>query len=712
MSDQIGKQYPFFQLAKALAAANPAQADKWRNVLAGMQLGDILIGSRTPVVDMPVWATPEIMRGGFATGAFAAGGPLQPHEEELADRLSLADRDTQRTRAALNAWHLGDAGLAHLHEMARSGRFDAQTPEETALLAIALLSQDHPENCDHILNAITPYFDRLRFFPAPAQYPVGNAVHVGNVGQLRKILKKLRPSDEILRQSASLSQWLPLYDRLVDLLAEPDDSGWPTRARAWMSQYDTADRRDMSRRWSDQDRPFQRCRRALEQRLSQKGLTAGQQRYVDLVIARRARKYGTGADRDLYREIQTEQEVELRFDALAKVMLQRVKDLPDSGGIGDIDQLIAPIAGAEARPGARAGASLPGSVVRKAMSARIAPIAELVQDGQITSPEVLASLLPQITADLHASGFADPAARNVFAALYRAFRRRRSVLLVDLQSQIGIDELPWASALLDIRQTSADDTAISAEALREIVTLCLTHFPQVQLPNPLVEELLRLAQRAGLDIPLTRELAADIFMGEFSKPFEKAACIALQRYRGTPYASYYTLPDQIVEGQLGRICAQRAGQNGRSWFAATNGKIIEQQLILTTHGLAPLFARLDLPGLDFAAMAQHCFGWICNRLGACYPHRYAELVMLKKMAYAWRQMILFLSELPKAERSAAMDMIEGIFAQQPYELRQRFHAAIVGLRQAMAGHGPDTAGGRIFLGWTHGQHPFASASGK
>ena len=59
-----------------------------------------------------------------------------------------------------------------------------------------------------------------------------------------------------------------------------------------------------------------------------------------------------------------------------------------------------------------------------------------------------------MTSGLHAVGIADPLLRQLYAAIYRAFRRRRSLLLLDLQSQVRIEELPWVAAIDQFRSGS------------------------------------------------------------------------------------------------------------------------------------------------------------------------------------------------------------------------------------------------------------------
>lgn len=708
MSQSIGDLYAQFQLAKALSSGASGKVAQWREVLAGMRTGDLRIGDRAPVIGMPVWATPEIVRGGFATGAYAAGGALRPHELALAETLNLDPTDTGRLRSSLNLWHLSDPGLARLRDMAESGCFETDTPEESALLAVALLAERAPQAADAILDAITPFFDRLRFYPVPANDPRPDGVFVQTIGDLRRALARKRPSDAVRRQEAALTLWIPLYDRLVDLLSEPVTEDWFHRANTWLQDYRRAEGKDMARRWARPDGPFQSCRAALEQRCHEGPLSAEQERYVSLVIERRAAKYGRGEERDAYRADQARQNVEVWLDALAAALLARLEGLPGDRGVEDVLPLLAPIAEQEARPGAKAGSELLPSFARKVSAVQLAPVSDLVRGGQIASPEVLAAVLPQITANLHARGFADPATGTVFASLYRSFRLRRSLLLLDLQSQIQLPELPWAAALLEWRKTESADRDLALAALREIATLALEHFSYVQFPNSLTEEMLRLAQRANLPTPFTRELAADIFMGEFSETFEKAAALALKRYAGTLYARYYDLPAAVARGRFAELCFERAGarlSGNRS--VAWNGMVIEQQLILTTHNLAAVFDAMDLSNLDHGALARQCFDWICRRLQRPGPDWRSRLQGLKNAAYAWRQMIVFLSELDADRQSRAWAPIEETFAAQPEAFRGRFDPAMIGLRNALTGAPPDANGGRAFLGWALDRHPFA-----
>jgi hypothetical protein len=106
---RVGPEYPFGQLAKAFVTAlthedaetrerAERRADRWLAVLDGMASGRLAIGSRTPVADLPAWVTPEVIRGGFATGSAAAGIPLEPWE-----RIRAREAGVERTRAGSSA---------------------------------------------------------------------------------------------------------------------------------------------------------------------------------------------------------------------------------------------------------------------------------------------------------------------------------------------------------------------------------------------------------------------------------------------------------------------------------------------------------------------------------------------------------------------------------------------------------------------------------
>ena len=323
----------------------------------------------------------------------------------------------------------------------------------------------------------------------------------------------------------------------------------------------------------------------------------------------------------------------------------------------------------------------------------------------------------------------------LYAAIYRAFRRRRSLLLLNLEKQVRMEELPWVAAVEPFRRQDFTTREVSQRAFKDVVTLTLRAFPQAILPNKLLQELGALAKGAEMKVPLVEELAADIFMDNFSPKFIEAAKRAAELLDGSLYARYFgldcaairklpeTKPEpkkpwfrrQIsnVPNPFVEMCIARAGVNSApGWDVARNGMVIEQAQILTTHNLAILFDAFNLAEElrgELHGMAERCFRWICRRQQAKSDEWHAKLIMLKNTAYAWRQMIFYLSHLPGDEVQAFLAWAEGHLREQSEDFRVRFAPALQGLVAAHAGYSlddlsPQTEAARCFLGWTKTRH--------
>ncbi len=205
--------------------------------------------------------------------------------------------------------------------------------------------------------------------------------------------------------------------------------------------------------------------------------------------------------------------------ALARVVVQRMAALPSDRGIESTDAVLAPT---------EEGTAIP-KAIRSAVERALAGTPEtLIASGVVPSAEVLAELVPPIAAATIAHAYPDERLATLMAATYEAFRRRRSLLLLNLEHQVTVDELPWVRAVAGFR--GGNDGA--RDAFVRLGELALDAFPATPLPNPLIAELDTLAREAKLDLPFTEELAADIFMGRFSPKFKRAAQLAADPARG------------------------------------------------------------------------------------------------------------------------------------------------------------------------------------
>jgi hypothetical protein len=247
------------------------------------------------------------------------------------------------------------------------------------------------------------------------------------------------------------------------------------------------------------------------------------------------------------REQQAAEAARPTHHALAQVLLARLSELPEEAGLPSVEWVVAPVAEDEARrTGVTAGSEMPAALCRMVERALSAPIGALVERGVIPSAEVLAELVPQLVASATAVSYRDEALRSLMAAVYRAFRNRRSLLLLNLEHQVRLEELPWVRAVAGHRRRGDRVQAQARDALVQLGELALQGFPGTILPNPLIQELGALTRQAIMDVPLVEELAADIFMGTFSAKFLQAAQLAGELLEGTLYERYYGIDYAVV----------------------------------------------------------------------------------------------------------------------------------------------------------------------
>ncbi|UGQ09877.1 hypothetical protein LO772_23655 [Yinghuangia sp. ASG 101] len=742
----IDTGYPAAQLAKAFttarhhedAATREAAAQRlrtWRDVIAGMSDGTLAVGSRTPVAGLPAWVTPEVVRGGFATGDAAAGGPPTAHELATARQARLPGAD----RAALFRHHLTDAGLAELDALLDSGHYEVDVPEEAALLTVAwLLRSGDRLAALTLVDEIRPFADRLRFAPRPTdtRAPDGSVVHRETVGDVRAALRARRPQAAVAAMNEALAVWNPFADRLLEhwletvsdgVVARVEPDGWRERGRELLARYRVlASTHTLCTKHRKPKENVAILRSALEELLADTGRprplsprTLGRLRHaVDAMVARRGRP-GSARHGEL-RARQAADAARVTWYELAQLLLARLGETPDAVGLPATDWVVAPLTRDEAdslRPGVAAGGGIPDAMARVVLRALSAPVATLVERGVIPSAEVLADLVPRLVASTTALDYHDEALRTLVAATYRAFANRRSLLLVNLQHQVGIDELPWLRAVRPYRRPTGDSLGHARTALVEIAALTLRAFPATILPNPMIRQLGTLARQARIDVPFTEELAADIFMGTFSDKFLRAAHGAADVLEGSLYARYYGIDYAAIRALGSRgtssvtpfaaLCRERAGvPRGGSWVAA-NGTVIEQAQILTTHNLAALVHPVGMDAGGAPDLARAAFAGVC-RLVRQVDGNPRPLGTIKDAAYAWRQAVFFMALCGLEDQITVMAAMQDHARRQPDHAVRRLSPVLTGLRHVLAGGGLDDgdapAHARRFLGWSTDGH--------
>ncbi|NYI04710.1 hypothetical protein [Allostreptomyces psammosilenae] len=742
----LGSGYPARELARAFQTAlthddvetrerAEGRVQRWRTVLAGMADGRLRIGSSAPVAGLPAWVTPEVVRGGFATGAAAAGGPMLPHEVEAARRAGVpADR------RALFAHHLTEPGMRELIGVLTSGAYEIHVPEEAALLTVAWLVQDgDASSATRLVDVLEPFADRLRFTPRPAPEPLPAltaAAYRHTVGQVSQVMAGRRRNPAVEAMNEALTVWNPFADRLLAhwmhtvedgrVLQRRPDADWLRQAALLLEEYrHLAAEHTLCGRHRRPKENLAILRTALEDVVAGRTLSARQrgllQHAVDAMVRRRG---APGSTRLLaLRARQAGDAARPSHHALAQLLVRRLADLPQQVGTPLAEQFVGPVTEAEQRrTGLPAGTPIPDHLAQIVRQALAAPVGELIERGVVPSAEVLAEIVPQLVAPTMAAAYPDPRLRRLMGATYGAFRNRRSLLLVDLQRQTRFEDLPWVRAVAS-RRRSGDGAGQSATAtLRHPGELALDAFPATVLPNPLVRELNTLARAGGVPVPLVEELAADIFTGTFTNRFVEATRVAADLLHGSLYAAYYGIDYPAVLAALAgastrghragkafaRLCRDRAGTAGGA--VAANGMVIEQAQILTTHNLAALAGPIGAtPQSGWAELARRAFTTVC-RLTARLEGNPRPLGTIKNAAYAWRQVIFHLSLADAAERAATVSWLEREASRHPGHVRARLAPVLAGLDRVHAGGSLDPDGGedlgqaRRFLGWSATGH--------
>ncbi|MYY04471.1 MULTISPECIES: hypothetical protein [unclassified Streptomyces] len=707
------------------------RVDRWRAVLTGMADGTLTIGSRTPVAGLPAWVTPEVVRGGFVTSEPSAGGPLQPYEHELASHAGVPAE-----RRALFTYCLTEAGLARLYGLLDSGRYEITVPEEGALLTVAwLVRAQDTAGALGLVETLAPFADRLRFTPRPAALPAptARAVHRRTVAEARATLARRRPNTAIETQREALTVWQPFADELLTHWLETagpgpvadraPDEAWRERGAALLRRYrELAAAHTLCTAHRDPKGNAGILRGALEETVAGRPLTPrrlGLLRHAVESMVRKRGRPGSAGHTEL-RAQQAAQAARPSHHAFAQLVLHRLSALAQHAGAADTAPLVTAVSPDEARHTALpAGAAVPAPLRTVVENALSAPLATLVERGVVTSAEVLAELVPQLVAATGAQSYRDEALRTLMAAHYRAFRNRRSLLLLDLARQVRADELPWVRATAAYR--TGDGRHPARTALCELGELAVQAFPGTLLPNPLIRELGVLARQAETDAPFVEELAVDIFMGTFTPKFLAAAGVAAGLLEGTLYERYYGIDYAAVRDlaatraggartrtapDFAKLCTERAGQipGSRSSSLAASGGVIEQAQILTTHNLATLVSRVGIrPEPGWEHLAGVCFRTVCKVTARVHGNP-RPLAMIKDAAYAWRQMIFHLSLCAPAAQARAISRLDEDAARHPGHVSARLAPALTGLRQTVAGGVPDTGEGRLLLGWSTQRH--------
>lgn len=724
-NSKVNPGYALSQMSKALKGANlkaVKRAEKWSKLYQSMLSGKLSIGSRRPVAELAPWITLEVLHGGFASGEPAAGGPLLEHELKDLKRLKV------QSRLDLNLYYSKKEGIAELQQRLTAKDYELTCPEEGALLIVAwLLAQKKKAAAEKLLHLLVPYFERIRFYPQPLSYPTDNisGAHIVTVNEVVQALYNKKPKAQVEAMREALEVWQPMHHRAINLILETalEDkpfqvlpTGWEIRAKELLDDYQIA--RTKHKLCSKPHRPkenFFRLRQYLARQLAAPNSLSDQElKTVATILRRHQTKHGT-FDSEKFNSTKRHQMKAAQAPSHAYLATKLARWLESnyrlSQGVSGLKGLLPE--------------GLPWHLRRLALRCWQAPLQDLLEERLFSSSEAMANVLSQLTAHAHSMTISDPELRFLYRSIYLSFSRRRSLLLVNLEAQVRLDELPFIKAIDSARSHKEKTRSELEKLLKQLSFLTLSYFPQALLPNKLVQELQNLSSKALLDIPWTKELAADIFMGEFSKPFLKAAQLAAKLLEGSLYERYYDIPykdilnldPQTPEGAhaFSKLCWKRATLASRPASILENARVIEQAQILSTHNLATIFGALgqkDELKAKLLTMAERSFKEVCRLQRHCHQHSWHnQLIYIKNSAYAWRQQVFYLSFCSSEELERHLENAHKILKHSlNLKLAPLLMPALTGLEAIIQGSSFDDSGytakgrGRRLLGYTSDKH--------
>jgi hypothetical protein len=761
MTDEkgVGSNYVANLLSTALLTAAESESpevresaarrvDRFQRALEGMSSGAIEVGSRTPVKDLPAWVTLEVVRGGFATGRGAAQVEMSQDEARLINDFGMSGG-----RGEIFRFLLTDQGQSLLREMIRTRSFSIDYPEQAALLTVNwLLDRGDRDGALQILEHIAPLADRLRFLPTTTNEPSSDrkTFFRWSVDEALERVENTKGNKQVETMRESLTVWNPLLDefvslwqrRLEDRRIVEGNAEWKREASEVLARYEAAT--SMYLRCSKHRKPKENLfilREAVELELKGDLLTARQLGKVRCVLEDIDRKRGMPVG-ERNKELRLRQSfiaAQALHSEFAPLIAKRLRELPAHRGVPNVDAMSGAVSDKEATDRVPAGSRIPSRYHRIIARSRQATLNELLGSWAIPSAEILATFSSGLVAGALARSYADLDLGEIMATNYEVFRKRRSLLLLNLEKQVQIGELPWVQAAAPY--FNQNDQA-AKDVLRVLAAMTLRHFPATLIPNPMTRELATLAHQASLGSPFVEELAADIFMGSFSAKFLAATKAAGKHLTDSLYSRYYDIdygaiasfpeppPMQAggpkVSKEFDLLCKQRSAMNncaGR-WIVE-NGATIEQAQILSTHNIAPLLfdvgvfqpgdkvdlddlnqgVRRSLNSLDISSMIDGTYNVVHwnLRTGMMGPR---PLSFVKDLAYAWRQMIIYLCTLPQPDQiswiNRKLEQVQSPSDDSP--LKKCMPMMLGGLAHCAKGgvFEPDGTcpGGRRLLGWS------------
>ena len=285
------------------------------------------------------------------------------------------------------------------------------------------------------------------------------------------------------------------------------------------------------------------------------------------------------------------------------------------------------------------------------------PLEELKELGYVPSSETFVELAQPMEAFLQTIDFDFKeditVEEHLKYLLYKSFKNMRSLLLLNLESQLKINEIPQYNVLCKVYKKDKSSNSLILSKL--LLSYYTEWFPGDIMPNRVVKMFYNLLKSEDKNLGLCEEIACDIFQRRFGEKYDTSLNIAKNNMINTLYSEYFELDDiyknPLNLTNLSLTLKEKYYGNNNAYWTNSNGQQIHASMVLTTHNLTQLDRFLD--NLDVLKVLRNITFKLLNLL----VNYRIESLECSQIGHCWRNFMYYASKCSMCDISKYLNWI-------------------------------------------------------